>query len=209
MSYCASFLFSPEINPALWNHSLYFLHFFSRKGRSKMLSGDRKKFGPLDINCVITGLSQAGKYMYTPDQSSHFHSQLFWTPDVIIHDLVKFNKPEILNQVGALEIFKSGQVYYKVRSVDGISMTLWFYAQGGFKFSGVDGGSPLVVSSFKFYLWYFPIFYPLALFYPNQQREQKLTLNLEISFRRIFEVYFWGKGQGTIQNLNWIRCNHF
>lgn len=44
-------------------------------------------------------------------------SQLFWTPDVIIHDLVKFNKPEILNQVGALEIFKSGQVYYKVRSV--------------------------------------------------------------------------------------------
>jgi len=42
--------------------------------------------------------------------------ELFWTPDVIIHDLVKFNKPEILNQVGALEIFKSGQVYYKVRS---------------------------------------------------------------------------------------------
>ena len=28
--------------------------------------------------------------------------QLFWTPDVIIHDLVRFNKPEILNQVGAL-----------------------------------------------------------------------------------------------------------
>lgn len=42
--------------------------------------------------------------------------QLFWTPDVIIHDLVRFNKPEILNQVGALEIFKDGRVYYKVRS---------------------------------------------------------------------------------------------
>jgi len=41
---------------------------------------------------------------------------LFWTPDVIIHDLVSFNKPEILNQVGALEIFKDGRVYYKVRS---------------------------------------------------------------------------------------------
>ena len=25
--------------------------------------------------------------------------QHIWTPDVIIHDLVKFNKPEILNQV--------------------------------------------------------------------------------------------------------------
>ena len=47
----------------------------------------------------------------------HILFQLFWTPDVIIHDLVKFNKPEILNQVGALEIFKSGQVYYKVRLV--------------------------------------------------------------------------------------------
>ena len=89
-----------------------------------MLSGDKKKFGLLDINCVITGLSQAGKYLITTDQSSHFPSQLFWTPDVIIHDLVKFNKPEILNQVGALEIFKSGQVYYKVRSVDCIFMTL-------------------------------------------------------------------------------------
>ena len=188
MIYCSSFLFSPEINPALWNHSLKFLHFFSGKGRSKMLTG---------------------KYLLTTDQSPHFDSQLFWTPDVIIHDLVKFNKPEILNQVGALEIFKSGQVYYKVRSVDGIFMTLWFCAQGGFKFSWVDGGSPLVVSSFKFYLWYFPIFYPLALFYPNQQRKQKLNLNLEICFPRIFEVYFWGKGQGTIQNLNWRRCNHF
>ena len=30
------------------------------------------------------------------------HFQLFWTPDVIIHDLVSFNKPEILNEVGAL-----------------------------------------------------------------------------------------------------------
>ena len=26
-------------------------------------------------------------------------SQHIWTPDVIIHDLVSFNKPEILNQV--------------------------------------------------------------------------------------------------------------
>ena len=51
------------------------------------------------------------------NESSHHFLQLFWTPDVIIHDLVKFNKPEILNQVGALEIFKSGQVYYKVRLV--------------------------------------------------------------------------------------------
>jgi len=41
---------------------------------------------------------------------------LFWTPDVIIHDLVSFNKPEILNQVGALEIYRDGRVYYKVRS---------------------------------------------------------------------------------------------
>ena len=31
-----------------------------------------------------------------------FLLQLFWTPDVIIHDLVNFNKPEILNEVGAL-----------------------------------------------------------------------------------------------------------
>jgi len=42
--------------------------------------------------------------------------ELFWTPDVIIHDLVSFNKPEILNQVGALEIYRDGRIYYKVRS---------------------------------------------------------------------------------------------
>ena len=54
--------------------------------------------------------------------------QHIWTPDVIIHDLVRFNKPEILNQVdslfvsfklfqvGALEIFRDKRVYYKVRS---------------------------------------------------------------------------------------------
>jgi len=47
----------------------------------------------------------------SPDNIEHI-----WTPDVIIHDLVSFNKPEILNQVGALEIFKSKEVYYKVRS---------------------------------------------------------------------------------------------
>ncbi len=28
--------------------------------------------------------------------------QLFWTPDIIIHDLVSFNKPEILNQAISL-----------------------------------------------------------------------------------------------------------
>ena len=41
----------------------------------------------------------------------------FWTPDIIIHDLVSFYKPEILNQVAALEIKKWKQLYFKVRSV--------------------------------------------------------------------------------------------
>ena len=53
-------------------------------------------------------------------------------PDIIIHDLVKFNKPgksevkenspsehgvitEILNEVAALEIFQNQVVYYKIR----------------------------------------------------------------------------------------------
>ena len=51
-------------------------------------------------------------------------------PDIIIHDLVKFNKPgegwvkspnndvirtEILNEVAALEIFQDQMVYYKIR----------------------------------------------------------------------------------------------
>ena len=39
----------------------------------------------------------------------------FWTPDIIIHDLVSFYKPEILNQVAALEIKKWKQLYFKVR----------------------------------------------------------------------------------------------
>ena len=39
----------------------------------------------------------------------------FWTPDIIIHDLVSFYKPEILNQVAALEIKHSRKLYYKVR----------------------------------------------------------------------------------------------
>ena len=39
-------------------------------------------------------------------------------PDVIIHDLVKFSKPEILNEVAALEIFKNKMVYYKIRYVE-------------------------------------------------------------------------------------------
>ena len=43
--------------------------------------------------------------------------QVLWIPDVIIHDLVMFSKPEILNEVAALEIFKNGKVYYKIRQV--------------------------------------------------------------------------------------------
>ena len=39
----------------------------------------------------------------------------FWTPDIIIHDLVSFYKPEILNQVAALEIKHWKQLYFKVR----------------------------------------------------------------------------------------------
>ncbi len=38
-----------------------------------------------------------------------------WIPDVIIHDLVSFSKPEILTEVAALEIFKDKRVYYKIR----------------------------------------------------------------------------------------------
>merc|ERR1719192_1055451 len=53
----------------------------------------------------------AGEINISPDNIC-----LFWTPDVIIHDLVNFNKPEILNEVGALEIFQDGRVYYKIRS---------------------------------------------------------------------------------------------
>ena len=57
-------------------------------------------------------------------------------PDIIIHDLVKFNKPgksevkenspsehgvitEILNEVAALEIFQDQMVYYKIRWISG------------------------------------------------------------------------------------------
>jgi len=42
--------------------------------------------------------------------------QYLWIPDVIIHDLVMFSKPEILNEVAALEIFKNKMVYYKIRA---------------------------------------------------------------------------------------------
>jgi len=42
--------------------------------------------------------------------------QVLWIPDVIIHDLVMFSKPEILNEVAALEIFQNGRVYYKIRA---------------------------------------------------------------------------------------------
>ena len=41
--------------------------------------------------------------------------QYLWIPDVIIHDLVMFSKPEILNEVAALEIFHNQMVYYKIR----------------------------------------------------------------------------------------------
>ncbi|XP_040564391.1 gamma-aminobutyric acid receptor subunit pi [Lepeophtheirus salmonis] len=41
----------------------------------------------------------------------------FWAPDIIIHDLVRFYKPEVLNQVAAFEVIKSPKsLYYKVRS---------------------------------------------------------------------------------------------
>ena len=48
----------------------------------------------------------------------------FWTPDIIIHDLVNFNKPEILNQVAALEIKDDRRLYYKVRYVKSIMENL-------------------------------------------------------------------------------------
>ena len=41
----------------------------------------------------------------------------FWTPDIIIHDLVSFYKPEVLNQVAALEVKTNKRLYYKVRQV--------------------------------------------------------------------------------------------
>ena len=56
---------------------------------------------------VIAG---QGEINISPD-----NIQALWIPDVIIHDLVKFSKPEILNEVAALEIFSTGQLYYKIR----------------------------------------------------------------------------------------------
>ena len=47
----------------------------------------------------------------------------FWTPDIIIHDLVSFYKPEVLNQVAALEVKTNKRLYYKVRWV-GSSISL-------------------------------------------------------------------------------------
>jgi hypothetical protein len=44
-----------------------------------------------------------------------FLFQNLWIPDVIIHDLVTFNKPEILSEVAALEIMYNKEVYYKIR----------------------------------------------------------------------------------------------
>ena len=49
------------------------------------------------------------------DWNLPFLFQHIWIPDIIIHDLVKFNKPQILNEVGALEINLQNVVYYKVR----------------------------------------------------------------------------------------------
>ena len=104
--------------------------------------------------------------------------QLFWTPDVIIHDLVKFNKPEILNQVGALEIFKSGQVYYKVRYRR--SKTL---SKSGNVDFGVDGNFRewlevdhlQVSSSLTFDI--FPIFYTTCTF-PTQPTAEISAKNI-------------------------------
>ena len=37
-------------------------------------------------------------------------------PDIVIHDLIAFDKPKIMNEVGALEIHRYNKVvYYKVR----------------------------------------------------------------------------------------------
>lgn len=42
--------------------------------------------------------------------------EYFWSPDIIIHDLISFVKPQVLNDVGAMEILRDQSVYYKVRS---------------------------------------------------------------------------------------------
>jgi len=45
----------------------------------------------------------------------------FWSPDIIIHDLISFVKPQVLNDVGAMEILRDNSVYYKVRWLRHIS----------------------------------------------------------------------------------------
>jgi len=52
-----------------------------------------------------------GEINVRPDMINYF-----WTPDIIIHDLIKFNKPQVLNTVAALEIIQDHSVYYKIRS---------------------------------------------------------------------------------------------
>ncbi|XP_023341303.1 gamma-aminobutyric acid receptor subunit pi isoform X2 [Eurytemora carolleeae] len=52
-----------------------------------------------------------GEINVRPDLIKHF-----WTPDIIIHDLIRFTKPEVLNEVAALEIVSDHSIYYKVRS---------------------------------------------------------------------------------------------
>ncbi|XP_023341302.1 gamma-aminobutyric acid receptor subunit pi isoform X1 [Eurytemora carolleeae] len=50
-----------------------------------------------------------GEINVRPDLIKHF-----WTPDIIIHDLIRFTKPEVLNEVAALEIVSDHSIYYKV-----------------------------------------------------------------------------------------------
>jgi len=52
-----------------------------------------------------------GEINIRPEMIEHF-----WTPDIIIHDLISFIKPQVLNDVGALEIRNDKSVYFKVRS---------------------------------------------------------------------------------------------
>ena len=60
----------------------------------------------------------------------------FWTPDIIIHDLVSFYKPEILNQVAALEVKRWKQLYFKVRYDTRESSTLCgFFCQASINLS--------------------------------------------------------------------------
>jgi len=52
-----------------------------------------------------------GEINVRPDMIQHF-----WVPDIGIHDLVRFTKPEVLLEVAALEIISDHSLYYKIRS---------------------------------------------------------------------------------------------